>query len=77
NDITSRKRVKTAEEKGQRSIERILRNRAAAQSSRERKVRLSEVEESNKSLHQKLGEMERTLTLYEEHMKVEACGVAS
>ncbi|KAG0639172.1 hypothetical protein HOY80DRAFT_1022684 [Tuber brumale] len=35
--IPPRKRAKTAEEKEQRRIERILRNRAAAQSSRQRK----------------------------------------
>ncbi|KAG0632744.1 hypothetical protein HOY80DRAFT_1103070 [Tuber brumale] len=36
-NLPPRKRAKTAEEKEQRRIERILRNRAAAQSSRERK----------------------------------------
>ncbi|KAG0137727.1 hypothetical protein HOY82DRAFT_597555 [Tuber indicum] len=92
------KRAKTDEEKEQRRIERILRNRAAAQSSRERKqkeveaidkerqrlaecdadmrVRLAEVEESNRSLRHQLGEMQQILKRYEEHMQVAACDVA-
>ncbi|KAG0137719.1 hypothetical protein HOY82DRAFT_647017 [Tuber indicum] len=42
-DTTSSKRAKTEEEKEQRRIERILRNHAAAQSSRERKQKEVEV----------------------------------
>lgn len=48
--IVSRKRAKTEAEKEQRRIERVLRNRRAAQSSRERKREEAEALQNEKSL---------------------------
>jgi transcriptional activator HAC1 len=65
-DNPNRKRAKTEDEKEQRRIERVLRNRAAAQTSRERK-RLEveklegekqEIEQENQFLLQRLANME-------------------
>ena len=64
--MTNRKRAKTEDEKEQRRIERVLRNRAAAQTSRERK-RLEmeklenekiEMAQTNQLLAQRLAQME-------------------
>ncbi|KAH7237415.1 hypothetical protein B0J15DRAFT_516821 [Fusarium solani] len=57
----SRKRAKTEDEKEQRRVERVLRNRRAAQSSRERKRLESEaLMKRNKELENQLGELQRT-----------------
>jgi len=65
-NLPPRKRAKTEDEKEQRRIERVLRNRAAAQTSRERKRLQVEklegekllVEEQNNFLIQRLAQME-------------------
>ncbi|KAG0640072.1 hypothetical protein HOY80DRAFT_866059, partial [Tuber brumale] len=65
-NLPPRKRAKTAEEKEQRRIERVLRNRAAAQSSRERKQKeveameeeRSRLAESNAQLSARLADLE-------------------
>jgi transcriptional activator HAC1 len=60
NNHASRKRAKTEDEKEQRRVERVLRNRRAAQSSRERKRQEVEaLEKRNKELEHRLEEMER------------------
>ncbi|KAJ6018422.1 hypothetical protein N7499_002843 [Penicillium canescens] len=65
-NLPPHKRAKTDDEKEQRRIERILRNRAAAQSSRERKILEMEkletekirMEQQNQFLIQRLSQME-------------------
>ncbi|KFH42564.1 Transcriptional activator-like protein [Hapsidospora chrysogenum ATCC 11550] len=74
-NLPPRKRAKTEDEKEQRRVERVLRNRRAAQSSRERKrqeteklekrnqeleLRLKEVEKANFALLEKLKQYERS-----------------
>jgi transcriptional activator HAC1 len=74
-NLPPRKRAKTEDEKEQRRVERVLRNRRAAQSSRERKrqeteklekrnqeleLRLKEVENANFALLEKLKQYERS-----------------
>ncbi|KAF5577920.1 transcriptional activator hac1 [Fusarium pseudoanthophilum] len=50
-NLPPRKRAKTADEKEQRRVERVLRNRRAAQSSRERKrLEVEQLEQKNKDL---------------------------
>ncbi|KAI9782597.1 MAG: hypothetical protein M1839_004842 [Geoglossum umbratile] len=66
-NLPPRKRAKTEAEKEQRRIERVLRNRAAAQSSRERKRKevealedeKSDIEQENKRLTCRLREVEQ------------------
>ncbi|KAL8383594.1 hypothetical protein RB595_010676 [Gaeumannomyces hyphopodioides] len=56
-NLPPRKRAKTEDEKEQRRVERVLRNRRAAQSSRERKrLEVEALEERNKQLEQKLAQ---------------------
>ncbi|KAJ6175088.1 hypothetical protein N7485_004893 [Penicillium canescens] len=65
-NLPPRKRAKTDDEKEQRRIERVLRNRAAAQTSRERKILEMEklfiekirMEQQNQFLFQRLSQME-------------------
>ncbi|KAJ3466754.1 hypothetical protein MRS44_004318 [Fusarium solani] len=60
-NLPPRKRAKTEDEKEQRRVERVLRNRRAAQSSRERKRLESEaLMKRNKELENQLGELQRT-----------------
>lgn len=54
-DFATRKRAKTEDEKEQRRVERVLRNRRAAQSSRERKrLEVEALEQRNKELEASL-----------------------
>ncbi|KAG0634190.1 hypothetical protein HOY80DRAFT_856528, partial [Tuber brumale] len=63
----SRKRAKTDEEKEQRRIERVLRNRAAAQSSRERKRKeVQALEEERAKLAESNADMRARLVAQEE-----------
>ncbi|EJT79809.1 LOW QUALITY PROTEIN: transcriptional activator hac1 [Gaeumannomyces tritici R3-111a-1] len=56
-NLPPRKRAKTEDEKEQRRVERVLRNRRAAQSSRERKrLEVEALEQRNKQLEQKLAQ---------------------
>ncbi|MDA4133479.1 MAG: hypothetical protein OK454_10210, partial [Thaumarchaeota archaeon] len=58
---SSRKRAKTEDEKEQRRVERVLRNRRAAQSSRERKrLEVEALEKRNQELEAKLLAAEKT-----------------
>lgn len=67
-NLPPRKRAKTADEKEQRRVERVLRNRRAAQSSRERKRQEVEaLEQRNKELEAKFAEAQKAnLALMEE-----------
>lgn len=67
-NLPPRKRAKTDDEKEQRRVERVLRNRRAAQSSRERKrLEVEALETRNKELEQALAEAQKTnLALLEE-----------
>ncbi|RQM07121.1 hypothetical protein DH86_00003466, partial [Scytalidium sp. 3C] len=74
-NLPPRKRAKTEDEKEQRRVERVLRNRRAAQSSRERKrlevealeAAKQAVEQRNRDLELRLAEMEaRNLMLQRE-----------
>ncbi|KAG0137737.1 hypothetical protein HOY82DRAFT_647058 [Tuber indicum] len=69
-NLPPRKRAKTEDEKEQRRIERILRNRAAARSSRERKERQTEaLKEETKGLAQSNDSMRDRLAVLEESNK--------
>ncbi|KAK3695679.1 hypothetical protein B0T22DRAFT_399089 [Podospora appendiculata] len=72
-NLPPRKRAKTEDEKEQRRVERVLRNRRAAQSSRERKRQEVEgLEQRNKELMEKLREAEqRNMALWNELQKVQ------
>lgn len=67
-NLPPRKRAKTEDEKEQRRVERVLRNRRAAQSSRERKRQEVEaLEVRNKDLEARIHDIEKTnLLLVEE-----------
>ncbi|KAG0133444.1 hypothetical protein HOY82DRAFT_641144 [Tuber indicum] len=66
-NLPPRKRAKTEEEKEQRRIERILRNRAAARSSRERKERhVQDLEEERRVLAESNTAMNIRLSVLEE-----------
>jgi transcriptional activator HAC1 len=67
-NLPPRKRAKTADEKEQRRVERVLRNRRAAQSSRERKRQEVEaLEQRNKELEAKFAEAQKAnMALMEE-----------
>ena len=70
-NLPPRKRAKTDDEKEQRRVERVLRNRRAAQSSRERKrLEVEALEERNKELEAALRQREREcMVLFEELKK--------
>ncbi|KAF4982677.1 hypothetical protein FZEAL_1739 [Fusarium zealandicum] len=60
-NLPPRKRAKTEDEKEQRRVERVLRNRRAAQSSRERKrLEVEALEKRNKQLEDMLHESQKT-----------------
>ncbi|KAI1779069.1 hypothetical protein F4818DRAFT_238353 [Hypoxylon cercidicola] len=60
-NLPPRKRAKTEDEKEQRRVERVLRNRRAAQSSRERKRQEVEaLEQRNQQLEEQLANQQRT-----------------
>ncbi|KAG0132034.1 hypothetical protein HOY82DRAFT_310268 [Tuber indicum] len=66
-NLPPRKRAKTDEEKEQRRIERVLRNRAAAQSSRERKRKeVQALEEERTKLAESNAHMRARLVVQEE-----------
>ncbi|PNP78818.1 hypothetical protein FNYG_07683 [Fusarium nygamai] len=59
-NLPPRKRAKTADEKEQRRVERVLRNRRAAQSSRERKrLEVEQLEKKNKDLEAAIQQAEQ------------------
>jgi transcriptional activator HAC1 len=70
-NLPPRKRAKTEDEKEQRRVERVLRNRRAAQSSRERKrLEVEGLEQRNKELETALLQAQQmNLTLLEEIQK--------
>jgi len=68
-DIDIRKRAKTEDEKEQRRIERVLRNRQAAQSSRERKRQEVEKLEGEKSTIEQQNELLKERLMATEHEK--------
>lgn len=70
-NLPPRKRAKTEDEKEQRRVERVLRNRRAAQSSRERKrLEVEGLEQRNKELERALLQAQQmNLTLLEEIQK--------
>ncbi|KAK4117836.1 hypothetical protein N656DRAFT_774057 [Canariomyces notabilis] len=79
-NLPPRKRAKTEDEKEQRRVERVLRNRRAAQSSRERKrLEVEALERRNKDLERALHEATQTnLALLEEIRKFQqTTGVVS
>jgi transcriptional activator HAC1 len=66
-DTAHRKRAKTEAEKEQRRIERVLRNRAAAQASRERRRKeLEELEEEKADLEKDNDDLKSRLNAFEE-----------
>ncbi|KAI0551701.1 hypothetical protein F4679DRAFT_537675 [Xylaria curta] len=71
-NLPPRKRAKTEDEKEQRRVERVLRNRRAAQSSRERKrLEVEALEQRNAALEAALREQQKqTLALMEELSKL-------
>ncbi|KAK4040365.1 hypothetical protein C8A01DRAFT_15751 [Parachaetomium inaequale] len=77
-NLPPRKRAKTEDEKEQRRVERVLRNRRAAQSSRERKrLEVEGLEKRNQELEAALEQARRiNLTLIEEIQKCRGTGVA-
>lgn len=69
-DILRRKRAKTEDEKEQRRVERVLRNRRAAQSSRERKRQETEaLAQKNKDLEAAVMELQRANAMLQEELK--------
>ncbi|KAL2147344.1 hypothetical protein VTI28DRAFT_9808 [Corynascus sepedonium] len=77
-NLPPRKRAKTEDEKEQRRVERVLRNRRAAQSSRERKrLEVEGLERRNKELEAALLHAQQmNLTLLEEIQKMRGTGGA-
>ncbi|KAL2884743.1 basic region leucine zipper [Ceratocystis lukuohia] len=75
----SLKRAKTADEKEQRRVERVLRNRRAAQSSRERKrLEVEALERRNKELETRINLVERAnMILIDELNKARKAGGSS
>ncbi|KAL1840864.1 hypothetical protein VTJ49DRAFT_7656 [Mycothermus thermophilus] len=71
-NLPPRKRAKTEDEKEQRRVERVLRNRRAAQSSRERKrLEVEGLERRNKQLEAAVIQLQQVnLTLLEELQKI-------
>ncbi|KAI0465714.1 hypothetical protein F4859DRAFT_500041 [Xylaria cf. heliscus] len=79
-NLPPRKRAKTEDEKEQRRVERVLRNRRAAQSSRERKrLEVEALEQRNAALEAALRDQQKqTLALMEELSKLRrSSGVVS
>jgi transcriptional activator HAC1 len=81
-NLPPRKRAKTEDEKEQRRVERVLRNRRAAQSSRERK-RLEvealenekkDIEARNKQLEMRLADMEQRYNLLQQQLEAATGG---
>ncbi|RKF56941.1 Transcriptional activator hac1 [Golovinomyces cichoracearum] len=76
-NLPPRKRAKTEDEKEQRRVERVLRNRRAAQSSRERKrqevealeVEKRAIERKNMDLEMRLADMEAKYYLLQQELK--------
>lgn len=81
-NLPPRKRAKTEDEKEQRRVERVLRNRRAAQSSRERKrqevealeAEKNQVEQRNRELEARLAEMEARNTILQMELEKMAGG---
>lgn len=68
-NLPPRKRAKTDDEKEQRRVERVLRNRRAAQSSRERKrLEVEALEQRNKELEELLVKAQKTNLLLAEEL---------
>lgn len=68
-NLPPRKRAKTEDEKEQRRVERVLRNRRAAQSSRERKrLEVEALEKRNKQLEEMLVSVQKTNSLLVEEL---------
>ncbi|PHH68134.1 hypothetical protein CDD82_809 [Ophiocordyceps australis] len=78
-NLPPRKRAKTEDEKEQRRVERVLRNRRAAQSSRERKrLEVEALEQRNKQLEDLLVAMqEKNSILVEELSRLKRAGASS
>ncbi|PHH51687.1 Transcriptional activator hac1 [Ceratocystis fimbriata CBS 114723] len=78
-NLPPRKRAKTADEKEQRRVERVLRNRRAAQSSRERKrLEVEALERRNKELETRINLVERAnMILIDELNKARKAGGSS
>ncbi|PHH60744.1 hypothetical protein CDD81_1282 [Ophiocordyceps australis] len=78
-NLPPRKRAKTEDEKEQRRVERVLRNRRAAQSSRERKrLEVEALEQRNKQLENLLVAMqEKNSLLVEELSRLRRAGVST
>ncbi|KIH94084.1 hypothetical protein SPBR_05884 [Sporothrix brasiliensis 5110] len=72
-NLPPRKRAKTEDEKEQRRVERVLRNRRAAQSSRERKrLEVEALEIRNRELEEQLAKVRReNMLLYERLTQVQ------
>ncbi|KAL1864037.1 transcription factor that binds to CRE motif [Diaporthe australafricana] len=69
-NLPPRKRAKTDDEKEQRRVERVLRNRRAAQSSRERKRQETEaLAQKNKDLEAAVIELQRANTMLQQELK--------
>lgn len=69
-NLPPRKRAKTEDEKEQRRVERVLRNRRAAQSSRERKrLEVEALEQRNKELETLLINAQKANTILVEELK--------
>ncbi|KAK4143571.1 uncharacterized protein C8A04DRAFT_37366 [Dichotomopilus funicola] len=77
-NLPPRKRAKTEDEKEQRRVERVLRNRRAAQSSRERKrLEVEGLEKRNKELEMALVQAQQmNMTLLEEIQKIRGPGAS-
>lgn len=69
-NLPPRKRAKTDDEKEQRRVERVLRNRRAAQSSRERKRQETEaLAQKNKDLEAAILELQRANAMLQQELK--------
>ncbi|ROW13790.1 hypothetical protein VPNG_03641 [Cytospora leucostoma] len=69
-NLPPRKRAKTEDEKEQRRVERVLRNRRAAQSSRERKRQETEaLAQKNKDLEAAVLELQRANAMLQDELK--------
>ncbi|KAK7726251.1 transcription factor that binds to CRE motif [Diaporthe eres] len=69
-NLPPRKRAKTDDEKEQRRVERVLRNRRAAQSSRERKRQETEaLAQKNKDLEAAVLELQRANAMLQQELK--------
>ncbi|TDZ13841.1 Transcriptional activator hac1 [Colletotrichum orbiculare MAFF 240422] len=74
-NLPPRKRAKTEDEKEQRRVERVLRNRRAAQSSRERKrLEVEALERRNKQLEAALQNVTKTNQLLVKELTPDAVG---